>query len=266
MVNIVYMATEPNIEEFFLVSDSDETSSQLDSKKMSWDVLTELAQDNLFKRYLNMMDKYLTKSQYETFGSAIANNLNELNEDWNQIKDKRWSGLLKPVDGQVIAIFKDDIPNGTTPMDYLKAHWDIPIAATVNQWKDCMMRGVTFKEENNTNPTMRSSNQKVTLKEINMPPHMHHSGITQGSTVQVVKSDQNAEDAHMEPFSTRYDMFDNDSIGTGLSKNELQGVGENLAVEQVGSDETSDGSPALSHNNLPNLHECYVFEILLNQD
>lgn len=70
----------------------------------------------------------------------------------------------------------------------------------------------------------------------------------------------------MEPFSTRYDMFDNDSIGTGLSKNELQGVGENLAVEQVGSDETSDGSPALSHNNLPNLHECYVFEILLNQD
>ena len=46
------MATSSNSNEYFLVSDSNEINSQLDSKKMSWDELARLAQNYLFKQYI----------------------------------------------------------------------------------------------------------------------------------------------------------------------------------------------------------------------
>ena len=47
-----------------LVSDSNEVSNQLDSKQLLYGTLVELAQDNLFKKYLDM-SKYLTRNQYD---------------------------------------------------------------------------------------------------------------------------------------------------------------------------------------------------------
>lgn len=49
-----------------LVSDSNETSKQLDSKQMPYGTLTDLAQDNLFKKYLDM-SKYLTNNQFDAY-------------------------------------------------------------------------------------------------------------------------------------------------------------------------------------------------------
>ena len=49
-----------------LVSDSNEVSSQYDSKRMQFNTLVELAQDTLFKRNAGMA-KYLTHTQFETY-------------------------------------------------------------------------------------------------------------------------------------------------------------------------------------------------------
>ena len=49
-----------------LVSDSNETSKQFDSKKLEYGVLVELAQDNLFKtRFPHLYSRYLNKWQYD---------------------------------------------------------------------------------------------------------------------------------------------------------------------------------------------------------
>ena len=75
------MATSSDNKEYFLVSDSNEINSQLDSKKMDWDELRNLAESNLFKKHLGILDNYLTVSQYDiesgayrvTFGGGNAN-------------------------------------------------------------------------------------------------------------------------------------------------------------------------------------------------
>ena len=49
-------------DKYMLVSDSNESSSQFDTKKLSWRNLVEMAQNNLFKQHLDIMDNYLTKN------------------------------------------------------------------------------------------------------------------------------------------------------------------------------------------------------------
>ena len=95
---------------------------------------------------------------------------------------------------------------------------------------------------------------------------MHHSEVTSGSSVQSLCQVNSSTDSKAQDLSTRYDMFYNDSLDTGLAedKNELDGIGDSFDVEQTGSNETVGGQPALPHNNIPNLHNCYVFEIRFN--
>ena len=50
-------------ESCMLVSDSNEVSTQLDSLTLTYDELVALAQENLFKRHLDM-SKYLTNSEF----------------------------------------------------------------------------------------------------------------------------------------------------------------------------------------------------------
>ena len=50
---------------YLLVSDSNESGNQFDSKKIPWETLAELAQDSLFKKHLDIMDSYLTRNQVE---------------------------------------------------------------------------------------------------------------------------------------------------------------------------------------------------------
>lgn len=72
-------------------------------------------------------------------------------------------------------------------------------------------------------------------------------------------------DSKRQELSERYDMFYNDSLDTGLDKNELDGSGDSFEVEYAGSNETLNGQPALPHNNMPAMHNCYVFEILIEK-
>ena len=56
---------------YLLVSDSNEMGNQYDSKKLSQEDLIDLAQDNLFKKTLNIMSRYLTISQFITFKDML---------------------------------------------------------------------------------------------------------------------------------------------------------------------------------------------------
>ena len=47
-----------------LVSDSNEIGEQYDSKYLKQEELTRLAQENMFKKHLGIMQSYLTNSQY----------------------------------------------------------------------------------------------------------------------------------------------------------------------------------------------------------
>ena len=49
---------------FLLVSDSNEVGEQYDSKKLKQSELVELAQENLFKKVMDIMSLYMTDSQY----------------------------------------------------------------------------------------------------------------------------------------------------------------------------------------------------------
>lgn len=118
---------------YLLVSDSNEVSKKFDSKKIDIDTtFASLAQENLFKTYLDIMNLYLTKDQYNSYLNSIENQLTQCKNFFNSIKDGKWSGKLKPVDGQVILIgvdeflkAKEEDKNITTPLQYLMEHWDI---------------------------------------------------------------------------------------------------------------------------------------------
>ena len=60
-----------------LVSDSNEIGNQLESKKLAYDTLVELAEDNLFKKYLDMT-KYLTINQYDAYKGILEDRYNSL--------------------------------------------------------------------------------------------------------------------------------------------------------------------------------------------
>ena len=72
-----------------LVADSNETSNQLDSKQLGYDTLVELAEDNLFKKFLDM-SKYLTVAEYGTYKGQLEDKF-KLLEDLEKsiIENKR---------------------------------------------------------------------------------------------------------------------------------------------------------------------------------
>ena len=92
-----------------LVSDSDEVRDQLDSKQLEYDTLVALAEDNLFKKYLDM-SKYLTNNQYEVYKIMLNDRYGKLNAMKSAFPTKLdpASDSFKPpfraVNGQVILI------------------------------------------------------------------------------------------------------------------------------------------------------------------
>ena len=95
--------TIPN-DKYLLVSDSNEVGDQYDSKKLRQDELANLAQENLFKKYLGIMSNYLTISQFNAYRSILNEKYNIQNSLFNQIKNLPWENKFKPVDGQVILL------------------------------------------------------------------------------------------------------------------------------------------------------------------
>ena len=60
-------------------------------------------------------------------------------------------------------------------------------------------------------------------------------------------------------------MFKNDSIGTGLDKNELEGVDYQFVVQPYGTNSSSNENiKSIIHNNMPVCDNFYVFEIQKN--
>ena len=93
------------------------------------------------------MDRYITRSQYDMYKTILDDNISRLNGMWNATKDGKWSGMFRPVDGQVILVYKDDVPAGQSAEEYIRSHWDIPPDGQLIQMKDCMIRGVTFMSD-----------------------------------------------------------------------------------------------------------------------
>lgn len=57
-----------------------------------------------------------------------------------------------------------------------------------------------------------------------------------------------------------YDLFYNDSMDVGLSKNELDGTIDKFIVDDFGRNDSSEGQNAsISHDNMPKYHAFYGF-------
>lgn len=91
-----------------LVSDSNEVGNQLESKQLGYGTLTDMAENNLFKKYFDM-SKYLTKNQYDVYKGMLENRKNDLSmlksemesEIFDQNKETlvNHQPLLRVVDG-----------------------------------------------------------------------------------------------------------------------------------------------------------------------
>lgn len=122
------MANDPTRElenTCMLVSDSNEVGNQLDSKKLEYGTLAELAQDNLFKKYLDM-SRYLTKNQYEVYKGLLEDEYNRLDALYNTIP-KDLKPKLRAVHGQVILVETGNLPSGYSPVQWIQENWEIPL-------------------------------------------------------------------------------------------------------------------------------------------
>ena len=73
----------------------------------------------------------------------------------------------------------------------------------------------------------------VGLYPENIPPHMHHSSITTGAKMQNAKAKPGSTTFAVKG-GTVYDIFYNDSIPTGLRKNELDGCFDEFTPQSAG--------------------------------
>ena len=143
-----------------------------------------------------------------------------------------------------------------SPYQYFRSYWYIPSEFVVEQLQDCMLRGVT---EIRSEVPQLAQNQSVGLTAENIPPHMHHSGITAGQGIQSMGNNGEGK-VGFQTGELRYDMFYNDSFSTGLNKNELEGVVDNFEVQPAGTQEQN----MLYHNNMPNYTRFYAFLVREN--
>ena len=258
-----------------LVSDSNEVSNQLDSKQLLYGTLVELAEDNLFKKYLDM-SKYLTRNQYEVYKGMREDKRNALEALKAALKDKvfdpngetmvNYKPKLRVVGGQVILLEASKIPNDTTPLEYVYANWDITSEYQVLPIPDCMLRGMldtrtAIVGAGNQLVAQKQGNEEVNLKPENVPPHMHHSSVTTGTGFTTMTKDSNSS-TYFVKGNTAYDMFYNDSMDVGLSKNELDGTIDTFKVVATGKDEGSESTGTMmSHDNMPKYQAFYGFVV-----
>ena len=109
---------------WFLVSDQPKngTDAKYDSKHMSWDSLTTMAQDRMFidNGIARLLQRYKTKSECNSELDSIREMLNSIESRFNTLKVTPPSGKLTGVVGQVVLIDKDTIDGFANPIDYVK--------------------------------------------------------------------------------------------------------------------------------------------------
>ena len=248
-----------DIQKYLLVSDSNEISSQYDSKKLSESTLVKIVQDNLFGKELGIITNYLTNSQYNNNKSNLERTKNQLVEEFNSLSRMNVTRKFQVVDGQVILIHKDSIPQNINVEDYIRTYWEIPTNYRLQRLDGCMLRGVTYQSKiGKTLNTLNSGDYSASLENDNLPPHMHQSSITSGAKLESIKTGKNKTE--LSTSNPQYDMFRNDSISTGLQRNEVDGVVDQFKGEEIGQ---IQGNSA-THNNLPNYSEFYAYAVLSN--
>jgi hypothetical protein len=101
----------------------------------------------------------------------------------------------------------------------------------------------------------------VTLRKENVPTHMHHSSVTTGSGFTTMEGDPNTTE-YFATGNTKCDMFYNDSMDVGLSKNELEGTIDGFSVDGQGRYDNGDvNNPVMSHDNMPKYRAFYGFVV-----
>ena len=93
-----------------LVSDSNESSEQYDSKQLAYSRLVELAQDNLFKKQLDFMSKYMTVNQYNAYVELLNKKQGLESEMWDRLKILKQNQKFKAVPGQIIILRAENVP------------------------------------------------------------------------------------------------------------------------------------------------------------
>lgn len=241
-------------EHSLLVSDSNETSQQFDSKQLEYSTIVQMFQEKLFKDHIGIMGKYMLNLVYDVQSKSISNQCNELENKWNSIEDTVVNNKLKVVPGQIILIRKNEVDSTQDLYEYIREHWNIPSGYNIVRIQDCMLRGVT---EIQNSGIVNGNCKEIQISESNVPPHMHNSSITSGSGLTSVKNIGGNMDGESE-YSTRYDMFNNESMSAGMDQNELNGTIDQFEVQENGRD-------AASHNNIPQCSLFYAFAIELPQ-
>lgn len=258
-----------------LVSDSDEVHDQLDSKQLQYKTLFELAEEDLFKKHLDM-SRYLTLNQYEAYKRILSNKLKTLSDmkstlesnilnPPNYDKFAEFNSKLRVVKGQVILLKASEIPENMSPTEYVKLYWDINAQYKLSPIPDCMLRGIldtmsTQLGQSNRLVAEKVGNEKVDLKNENIPPHMHHSSVTQGQGFTTMT--HNTDTTYWTKGNLTYDMFYNDSMDIGLSKNELDGTIDGFEVVATGKNEgTQQTGVMMAHDNMPKFQSFYGFVV-----
>ena len=91
MVNITIMETTREYSgelngKYLLVSDSNESGKQYDSKKLKHEDLADMAQDRLFKEILDGW-KYVSDGQYRMYTANLTDQMKNATDSFNEVKD-----------------------------------------------------------------------------------------------------------------------------------------------------------------------------------
>ena len=91
IVNITTMETPSEYTgelngKYLLVSDSNESGSQYDSKKLKYEDLADMAQDRMFKEILDGW-KYVSDGQYRTYTANLTDQMTNATDGFKEVKD-----------------------------------------------------------------------------------------------------------------------------------------------------------------------------------
>ena len=220
------------------------------------------------------MSKYLTRNQYEVYRDMLNDKYNALSELKSALERQvlnngtmvNYKPKLRVVEGQVILVEASKIPQGKSPEGYVQEQWDITSEYKLLPIPDCMLRGMLDTKDagigaGNQLVAQKQGNLEVSLKNENVPPHMHHSSVTTGTGFTTMTRDSNSS-TYFVKGNTAYDMFYNDSMDVGLSKNELDGTIDTFKVVAAGKDEGSESTGTMmSHDNMPKYQAFYGFVV-----